>query len=195
MNMTSRTINAIRQSVFKELDRRCHIELGIRSYQPHEQQEGNEDGPNMLLWDEESDLLDTLLIQDFGNSKIDIDQHGLIMFDCYCYQFEPEGGSLIGNVYALIQDNGTCIGASSSYSTITTAISTFKKKKQDIINQHIWARLKAVDLKMDPNSPIGIIADYLEDHDLDVTKLRKAIKDAQTLGLSEQFAQVVSSKK
>lgn len=167
--MTHDVVRAIRAALRKEVRRPRVIELGERATTTPDATDGI--NANSLLWDEDADLSDTLLLDGYVGETIPGDDDGYVLLDCYLYATERDGGGLTDNWYVALNDAGKIVAAGFFHHEVVLALKRHRRLREVVADAVL-----SVAGKLDPDTPLGIVADYIEDHGGDATEFRAALK-------------------
>lgn len=165
MLITKKTISSlytmIRRLRIGNSRTRVTIELGERG------NIGDLEGvtPNMLFWEEEADLDDTIPLEGYRDGEIEEDEYGFALVDCYVYQRDA---GLITNVYALINSNSEIVCVGYDYNGV------MESHRQEVPRVVVIRQARQLS-DLPDDTPLWVVADKLQEEGHDVSDLRAII--------------------
>lgn len=155
MIFTRELLWAVRRDVTFAVGRRYAIELGTRYSNVL-----GDTTPNMLLWDDNADLDETVDLANFLNADVAGAPacEGFVCLDCYLYADQRVGGGLVGNCYVGIDPTGQIVtSGQGGFTALGHMIAAWRSDR--------LVRARAAELrvaaKLDPHTPLLIVADKL----------------------------------
>jgi hypothetical protein len=153
MKFTRPITRAVKGAVRAATHARHRIEVG-------EFYDSKKHSVNLLLMEDDNDLFQTHLLDDINRCSIQETGDGLVALDCYLYN--RDGYS--GNCYVLLDLTGKVYAATTDYNTYRVRL---RQAQQ-------FRRARAA-CALDPDAPLGVVADWLGDHEL--YDLERAVRE------------------